>query len=144
MLKYVTLLAPYLLKVPHRNPAKRLAGFAFVYGLMALGAVFVFTGSFIWSVSHYGYEVSFIFAGLFLLGLSGLFWIILNWPKRIKPAAFENELNNDPIGSLLPESAKQDPIVQSLLKQVNEYPLVSSLAGVTVGIILAKTFFEES
>lgn len=136
-------MAPYLLKAPRRNPVKLLAGFTFAYVLMFLGSAFLFTAGFIWTASNFGYDVAFAVGGVALFISAFILLAVLERPKKNKRASKEN-LNDDPIGSLLPDTLKQDPAIQSLVKQVSDNPIISSLAALIIGLFLARELFEET
>ena len=62
--------------------------------------------------------------------------------NRIKSAR-EANIEGDPLSDYIPESLKENPVLQKLLMQVSETPIAATVSAVTIGILISRELFED-
>lgn len=143
MIKYLTYIAPLILKAPRRNPVKQLAGLLLSYSLIGIAIIFLFIAGFIHISKLYGTEVAFAATGITMLLAGSILITLLSRPKS-KHTPLPPKIANDPLAKYVPESIKENPTVQKLLYQIGESPVTATATAVTIGMLLSKELFEET
>jgi len=153
MLKYVTMIAPLLLKRGTANPVKTLTGYMGAFFLMGISAVFFLAALFTWIASNYGLDVAFLAIALILMVVA----IGLTVMARLSQsaAAKESESRNaqikailaareDPLADHIPEELLTHPMSQKILAQVEEKPFIAGMTAIGLGVMLSRQIFEAS
>jgi len=143
LLRIATMVAPLLMRgQPKRSSRTVIELFlAIVFGV--IGSMALITAGFIYIKNISSLEVAFLSLGGLLLVPSIFLLIKLSYkPRRLK-AAVSNESKTDLLQQNLPESLTENPNVKPVIKFINEHPLSSTAAALTVGILLANEFFGD-
>ena len=141
MMKYLTFIAPLLVKAPRKNPAAVLSGFAAMGLLVALGSLALIIG--IWYVIalRIGVDVAWLAVGaIMLVGAFILFQSLKVPVKQREPVAYD--IKTDPIGELIPDELLKDPIIAKVLGQINEHPMGSMAAATALGTLVGQELFK--
>ena len=139
MLKYLTFIAPILLKAPRKNPVQVLVLFTVMGLLLALGGTAVLIGiwQFVFFLFPEGY-LAWTVVGILLLVMAGLIYhFLLKQPEK-EPAELSHALATDPLTELLPDQLTQDPTIAKLLKQISAHPFGSIATAVIAGTLVGQ------
>ena len=139
MLKYLTFIAPVLLKAPRKNPVQVMVLFTVMGLLMALGGLAVLIGiwQFVFFLFPHGYLAWTIVGLLLLIGAGLIYHFLLKQPEK-PPADLPNQLATDPIAELLPDQLTNDPTIAALLKQISSHPFGSIAVAVAAGTLVGQ------
>lgn len=145
MLKYLTFIAPLLVKAPRKNPVGVLTGFFAMGLLVALGSLAVLIGLwyFLAGAPWGGVDVAWLAVGIILL-LGALFaFLAVRTPVK-DPEPLPYDVKTDPIAELLPAELTNDPVIAKVLKQINEHPMGAVAAAVAVGTLVGQEVFGRA
>ena len=141
MLKYLTLIAPLLVKAPRKNPVQVLTGFMAFGTLIALGSLAVLIG--IWTVISLRFnapDIAWLTVGALML--LGALFVFMGLKSPVKePERVPVDIKTDPLGELLPDELLKDPIVAKVLQGIDEYPMGSVAAAAAAGAVIGKEVF---
>ena len=137
MLKYLTFIAPLLLKAPRKNPVQVMVLFATMGILLAIAAVAILIG--IWQFVFHLFPESYLawtIVGLLLLVGAGLiYFFLLKVPEKPRQE-LPQTLATDPIAELLPNQLTQDPTVAKAMKQISSHPFGSVAVALAAGALV--------
>ena len=142
MLRYLTFIAPLLVKAPRKNPVGVLTGFFAMGVLVMLGSLAVLIGLwyFIAGAAWGGVDLAWLAVGVLLL-LGALFaYFAVRTPVK-EPEPLPYDVKTDPLSELLPDELTNDPVVAKVLKQINEHPMGAVAAAVAVGTLVGQEVF---
>lgn len=142
MMKYLTFIAPLLIKAPRKNPVQTLTGFAALGILVALGTVAVLIGFWYFLAGQFGVDVAWLSIGiLMLLGALGVYYAVLT--PRKTPAPAPRDIQTDPLGEMIPQQLLDDPLVSKILKQIEQHPMGAMAAAVAAGTLVGHEVFAS-
>ena len=137
MLKYLTFIAPLLLKAPRKNPVQVMVLFAAMGLLIAVAAIAILIG--IWQFVFHLFPESYLawtIVGLLLLiGAGFIYFFLLKVPEKPRKE-LPKTLATDPIAELLPDQLTRDPTVAKAMKQISTHPLGSVAVAVAAGALV--------
>ena len=139
MLKYLTFIAPILLKAPRKNPVQVMVLFTVMGLLMALGGLAVLIGiwQFVFFLFPEGYLAWTVVGILLLIGSGLIYHFLLKQPEKPR-TELPHQLATDPITELLPDQLTNDPTIARLLKQISEHPFGSIAVAVAAGTLVGQ------
>ena len=139
MLKYLTFIAPILLKAPRKNPVQVMVLFSVMGLLIALAGIAILIG--IWQFvfhlfpeSHLAWTVVGI---LMLIGAGLIYYFLLKVPEKPR-RDLPQTLATDPIAELLPDQLTRDPTVAKLMKQISSHPFGSVAIALAAGTVVGQ------
>lgn len=153
MLRYVSLIAPLLLRKGTPNPVRVLTGYMGAFFLTALAAVFLLCALFTWITKTYGLDVAFLAVGLLLaIGAIGLTIMarvsqtVALKKKSDRDARIKGMLaaKEDPLSGHIPDDVLSHPLSQKILAQVEDRPLAAGATAVGVGVLLSQQILKSS
>lgn len=153
MLKYVTLIAPLLLKHATSSPVKTLSGYMGAVLLLGLAAIFFLAALFTWTASHYGLDVAFLVTALILM-IAAIGLIVMARRTKAKTIKDTEEryaqikgmlaAKDDPLGQHVPDDILSHPAVQKILAEIEEKPFLASAAAIGLGLVISRQIFDGS
>ena len=139
MLKYLTFIAPIVLKAPRKNPVQVMVLFTAMGLLLALGSLAILIG--IWTaIFRFAGEtyIAWSVVGLLLLlGAFAIYFFLLKVPEKPR-VDLPHALETDPLTELLPDQLTNDPTVAKLLKQISEHPFGSIATAIIAGTLIGQ------
>lgn len=142
IVKTAIAIAPFILNAQARRPGKRLAGVITSVVLMIFATAFIISAGSVWIAKNYGAEFGFLAAGSTLFLISALFYLI-SGRQADKANRNEIEKTSDPLSQYIPEDLKSDPRIQSAIKKIQDHPMGSTAAAVTLGYVLSNRIIGE-
>ena len=142
IVKTAIALAPFLLNARTRRPGKRLAGVLMSIVLMIFATAFMISAGSVWVGKTYGAEFGFLAAGSTLFVMSALFYLSSGTGSN-KADRNVIEKTSDPLSQYIPEDLKSDPRIQSAIKQIQDHPMGSTAAAVSLGYVLSNRIIGE-
>ena len=138
MLKYLTFIAPLLLKAPRKNPVQVIVLFAAMGLLLAIAGIAILIG--IWQFVFFLFDgrsyLAWTVVGLLLLLAAGLiYFFLLKSPEKPRQK-LPQTLSTDPIAEMLPDQLTQDPTVAKAMKQISSHPFGSVAVAVAAGALV--------
>jgi len=143
MIKYLSYVAPLILKAPKTNPVKKLTGMLFAYLLLGLSFCFFLIAIYIWMASSFGTDIAFASLGLVTF-VTAIILLISMKDKRVVQKPLPTRIKQDPLAKLIPDNIQSNPAIQKLLHQIGESPVTATATAVTIGVLLSKEIFEET
>jgi len=140
--KTILALAPLIIKARSRRPSKQLAGVALSLACMAFSGAFLLAASFVWMMKKYGAEFGFLVVGLVFF----LCAVILHFASRSQkeePKVSNVASKQDPLSQYFPDELQHDPHILGLTKTINENPMGSTAAAVSLGFILSRQIIGD-
>lgn len=146
MLKYLTLIAPLLVKAPRKNPVQVLVGFAAMALLVAMGTLAVLIGLwfFLARASWGGPDIAWTIIGLLMLLGALAVYFMVKAPVKEPTDHLPYDIKTDPIGELLPNEILKDPNVATVLKQIDRHPMGAVAAAIAVGTLIGREFLPTA
>ena len=151
MLKYVSIIAPLLMKRNTPNPVRVLTGYMGAFFLAGIASVFFLAALFTWLTKVYGLDVAFLAVALFLtIGAIGL-TIMARVSQTVKLKTEEDRhariaamlaAKDDPLSNHIPNEVLHHPLSQKILAQVEDKPWMASAAAVGVGMMLSGQLID--
>lgn len=151
MLRYVTMIAPLLMRKGTPNPVRVLTGYMGAFFLTGFAAIFLLAALFTWITNNYGLDVAFLSLGLILMfGAIGL-TIMARISQTIALKKIDDRharikgmlaAKDDPLAAHVPDEVLTHPISQKILAQVEDKPLVASVTAVGLGVILSQQLMD--
>lgn len=146
MLRYLSLLAPLILRAPG-STAKRLslANLLFAYAFLFFGGVFGMTALYLWASKEFGVVIACLVmcATLLSLGVVMLLARLARKEGSVKKTNLPATLQGDPLAQHIPDSLKDDPRVQQLLEKIAENPLAASASAVALGMLVSRELLGD-
>ncbi len=153
MFKYVSILAPLLMRSGTPNPVRVLTGYLGALVLTGLAGVFFLAALFTWIATTYGLDVAFlVIAGILTLGAIGL-TLMARHSQTVKlkteadrHARIEAMLKakDDPLSNHIPNELLHHPLAQKILAQVEDKPWIASATAVGVGVMLSRSLLDDT
>lgn len=153
MLKYVSILAPLILRKGSPNPVKTLTNYMGAILLGILAGLFFLAALFTWVATNYGLDLAFLTVGLSFMVLA----IVLLTMAKISQARTlklqsEREARikgllatrDDPLADHIPDELLAHPVSQKVLAQIEDKPLVASAAALGVGVLLSHQLMDAT
>lgn len=153
MFKYVTLLAPLLMRDGTPNPVRVLTGYFGALVLTVLAGVFFLAALFTWIATTYGLDVAFlVIAAILTVGAIGLTLMA----RRSQTIKLKTEADrhariqamlaakDDPLANHIPNDLLHHPLAQKVLAQVEDKPWMASATAVGVGMMLSRTLLDDA
>jgi|GEM_PF-1920288 len=141
MMKYLTFIAPLLIKAPRKNPVQVLTGFAAMGLLIAFGSLAVLIGLWFFLARIAGVDVAWLAVGIIMLVGALIVFMSLRVPVKERET-LPYDIKTDPIGELLPAELLKDPIVAKVLGQINEHPMGAMAAATALGTVVGQELFK--
>lgn len=135
-------LAPVILNMRSRRPAKRLAGVIISIGLMGLAGLFLIIAAFVWIMKTYGAEFGFLAVGILFFLLANAVYF-LSRGSKVKAKDVEAEMNLDPLMNYIPPELQNDPRILALMEKIKEHPMGSTAGAVALGFIISTQLFGD-
>lgn len=135
-------LAPIILGARTRRPGKRLAGVIISIICMALCGLFLLIAAFVWIMKTYGAEFAFLAIGVAFFIIANIIYFSSRGPK-VKPKDVDAELAADPLSRYIPADLQDDPRVIALKEKIQEHPVGSTAAAVSLGFIISNQIFGD-
>ena len=144
MMKLLTLAAPLLLKGPQKNPAKLLGGYVALGVLATLGALAVIIGLWFFLAGEFGVDIAWLSIGILLLaGAVAVYYTLLAPKAKAEPHPITPyDVRTDPLGELIPQQLLDDPMVNKILKQIDQHPVGAMAAAVAAGTVVGHEVFK--
>ena len=166
MLKFLTLVAPYILKGRKSGPATKVAGRSLVYMLIGLATIFLLSALFVLTLQEVSLEAAFAIVGVALLFLALTVHLLMSLKTKTnsKGRALSNSrgnnekylagpelpkgnlpetMQNDLLANYIPDGLKDDPVIGKLLKEIGENPITSTAVAVTLGMLISRDLFKD-
>ena len=139
MLKYLTFIAPILLKAPRKNPVQVMVLFTAMGLLIAVAGIAILIG--IWQFVFHLFPESYlawtVVGLLMLIGAGLIYFFLLKVPEKPREE-LPKTLATDPIAELLPDQLTQDPTFATVLKQVSAHPFGSVAIALAAGAVVGQ------
>lgn len=153
MLKYVSIIAPLILRRGTKNPVRTLSGYMGAIVLTIIAAIFLLAALFTWIASNYGLDLAFLTVGLIFV-LGALTLVIIARRSEIKGRKLQEERHaqikgllaatDDPLAEHIPDDILMHPISQKVLAQVEDKPLMAGATAVGLGVILSRQLMDTT
>lgn len=149
MLRYISLIAPILLRKKTSRSIRAMSGYMGAIFLTGVAIIFFLAALFTWTRNSYGLDVALAVIGLVLLFMALCLSILGRQSFKKSPIVRNGEApllaaQDDPVAAFLPDEAFENPAIQKLLLQINEKPFASSATAVGLGVLLSRQLIDAN
>ncbi|GLQ21170.1 hypothetical protein ACFFUB_06590 [Algimonas porphyrae] len=153
MLRYVTLIAPLLMRKGTPNPVRVLTGYMGAFFLTGFAAIFLLAALFTWITKTYGLDIAFLSLGVIFAIIAIGLTIMARVSQTIQLKKAEDRharikgmlaAKDDPLAAHVPDDVLTHPISQKILAQVEDKPLVAGVTAVGLGVLLSRQLIDAS
>ena len=153
MLRYLSVIAPLLMRDGTPNPVRVMTGYMGALVLTLFAGVFFLAALFTWIATTFGLDVAFLTLALILTaGAIGL--TIMARRSKTIDLKLENDrkeriaamlaAKDDPLSDHIPQDVLYHPVSQKILAQVEDKPLVAGATALGLGVMLSRQLLNDA
>lgn len=151
MLRYVSLIAPLLMRRGTSNPVKAMTGYVGALFLSVFAGIFFLATIFTWVSEQYGLDVAFLTIALIFTAGAVSLTVMARVPRNVelkKLADREAEIKGllaagqDPLSGHIPDELLTHPVSQQILAQIEDRPWTASAAAMGLGLLISRQLVD--
>lgn len=143
LFKVITLVAPLALRGTNKPTATMVLERSLAATLGLFGATAFLIAGFVYLNRVTNLEIAFLALSSVLITLSALIFYKSNRQARAKRKASSINGRKESMTDNLPDAVKEDPLFKSIVGKIEEHPIPSTLAALTLGLALANEFLGD-